>query len=106
MGFLSKVTTIAGCGVAQSGAHFAGADLLVGGTLTWARSKATTTYTGSASSPGAGSCGTGRVEYDFSGTVTVDTSTYVTVGDAVGYNVCVNSTTGVVKLVKGTKASL
>jgi hypothetical protein len=105
-GFQSKKAAIAKCGVAQAGAHFPGADLLTGGTVTWARSKTTTTFTGAANSPGQGSCATGRVEYDFSGTVTADTSTFVTVGDAVGYNVCVNSTTGVIKLVEGTRASL
>jgi hypothetical protein len=99
LGYLTSTVTVAKCGVAQKGAHFAGGDLLMGGTLTWAVSKATTTYTGTSTSPGQGVCQTGRVEYDFTGTVTADTSGYATVGDAVAYDVCVNSTTHVVKLV-------
>jgi len=104
-GYLTSTVTVAKCGVAQKGAHFAGPDLLAGGTLTWAVSKATTTYTGTSTSPGQGVCPTGRVEYDFTGTVTADTSGYVTVGDAVAYDVCVNSTTHVVKLVLHTTGS-
>jgi len=104
-GYLTKTVTIAKCGEAQAGAHFVGTDLLSGGTLTWAKSKATTTYTGLAVSPGQGTCTTGHVEYDFTGTVSADTSGYVTVGDGVTYDVCINSTTNVVKLVKGTTGS-
>jgi hypothetical protein len=104
-GHLTTTVTVTKCGVAQKGAHFSGPDLLVGGTLTWALSKATTTYTGTSTSPGQGVCQTGRVEYDFSGSVTADTSGYVTVGDAVAYDVCVNSTTQVVKLVLHTTGS-
>jgi hypothetical protein len=101
-GHLTSTVVVTKCGVAQKGAHFAGSDLLMGGTLTWGISKATTTYTGTSTSPGQGVCQTGRVEYDFTGTVTADTSGYVTVGDAVAYDVCVNSTTHVVKLVLHT----
>jgi hypothetical protein len=104
-GYLTKVVTVAKCGVAQKGAHFAGGNLLTGGTLTWAKSKATTTYAGTATSPGQGACASGHTEYDFTGTVTGDTSSYVAVGDGVGYQVCVNATTQVVKLLNGTHGS-
>jgi len=104
-GYLTSTVTVAKCGVAQKGAHFAGSNVLSGGTLTWAVSKATTTYSGTATSPGQGVCQAGRVEYDFTGTVTADTSGYVTVGDAVTYDLCVNSTTHVVKLVLHTTGS-
>ena len=101
-GYLTKTVTVAQCGVAQKGAHFAGSNLLIGGTLTWSVSKATTTYGGVSTSPGQGACASGRTEYDFTGTVSADTSGYVTVGDAVAYRVCVNATSHVVKLVNGT----
>ena len=104
-GHLNTAVVVAKCGVAQNGAHFAGTDILSGGTLTWGVSKATTSYTGVATSPGQGTCIAGRVEYDFTGTITADTSGYVTVGDSVSYHVCINSTTQVVKLVNGTTGS-
>jgi len=104
-GHITTTVDIAKCGVAQKGAHFAGADILTGGTLTWGKSRATTSYTGTATSPGEGSCGAGKVKYDFTGTVTADTSTYVTVGDTVTYDVCVDTTTNVVHIVKRTTAS-
>lgn len=104
-GHLTTIVTVAKCGVAQKGAHFAGSNLLTGGTLTWAKSKATTTYAGSATSPGQGVCTAGHTEYDFTGSVTGDTSAYVAVGDGVSYQVCVNSTSQVVKLVNGTHGS-
>jgi hypothetical protein len=56
-------------------------------------------------SPGEGSCAAGRVEYDFTGTVTAGTSIYVTVDDTVSYDVCVNSTTHVVNLIRRTTGS-
>ena len=46
----------------------------------------------------------GHAEEDFTGTVTADGSTFTTVGGTVTYDVC-ESSTGVVKLVPGTKAT-
>jgi hypothetical protein len=104
-GHITSKVVIAKCNVTRHTANIAGSDFLTGGTLTWGKSGATTAYAGSADSPGQGSCAVGRVEYDFTGTVTADTSTYVSEGDTVTYDLCVNSRTNVVKLVKGTKAS-
>jgi hypothetical protein len=104
-GHITTKVTIAKCGVAQKGATFAGADILTGGTLTWGKTRMTTSYTGTATSPGQGACGSGKVEYDFTGTVTADTSTYVSVGDTVTYDVCVATATNVVHIVKRTTAS-
>ena len=104
-GYATGVVTVAKCGVAQKGAHSAVGGLLAGGTLTWAKSKATTTDTVTSTSPGQGACTSGHTEYDVTGSVTADSSGYVTVGDAVVYRVCVNDTSGVVKLVKGTTAT-
>ena len=104
-GHLYSSVAIAKCGVPQRGAHFAGSNLLSGGTLIWSKAPATTTYTGTSTSPGQGVCGTGRVEYDFTGTITADTSGYTVVGDPVSYDICIVSTTHVVKLVLGTTGS-
>jgi hypothetical protein len=96
---------ISKCGVAQAGAAFAGPNIMTGGTLSWYKSRTTTSYTGSVTSPGQGACIAGRAEYDFTGTVTADTSGYVTVGDSVTYDFCLNLTTKVVKLIRRTTAS-
>jgi hypothetical protein len=103
-GYVTRKITFSYCQVSQKGAHIAGADLLTGGSLTWNASKAVTTYTGSATSPGQGACTAGHTEEDFTGTVTADGSTFTTVGGTVTYDVC-ESSTGVVKLVPGTKAT-
>ena len=105
-GYTTRTATFAKCGPMQQGAHLPGADLLTGGVLTWAKPRTTTTYTGSATSPGLGSCTVGHVEEDFSGTVTADTSGYVVVGDAVTFQVCVNSASHVVKLLPHTTGTL
>jgi hypothetical protein len=104
-GHITTTVVITKCGVAQGGAHFAGPDILTGGTLTWGKSRTTTAYTGTATSPGEGICPAGRVEYDFTGTITGDTSTYVNLGDTVTYDICVNSTTDVVNLIRRTTAT-
>ena len=104
-GHTTSKVVIAKCVGVKGSAHFAGSDILTGGTLTWGKTGLTTSYTGSATSPGEGSCPVGRVEYDFTGSVTDDTSTYVDVGDTVTYDICVNSTTHVVKLIRMTTSS-
>ncbi len=104
-GHITTTVVITKCGVAQGGAHFTGSDILTGGTLTWGKSRTTTSYSGTATSPGEGICPAGRVEYDFTGTITGDTSTYVNVGDTVTYDICVNSTTDVVNLIRRTTAT-
>ena len=103
-GYESKKITFSFCQVSQKGPQLTGTSLLTGGSLTWNASKAVTTYTGSATSPGQGACTTGHTEEIFSGTVTADGSTFATVGGTVSYDVCV-STAGVVKLRPGTKAT-
>jgi hypothetical protein len=104
-GHVTTTVVVTKCDGVKGASHFAGPDILTGGTLTWGKTGPTTTYTGSATSPGEGICIAGRVEYDFTGTVTADTSTYVTVGDTVTYSVCINSTTNVVNLIKRTTAT-
>ncbi len=103
-GHLATTVVVTKCGAPKRSAHFAGGDLLTGGTLTWGKTTATTTYTATAESPGRGACLAGRTEYDVTGSVTADASGLVTVGDAVTYSVCVNSN-GVVNLIKRTTAS-
>jgi hypothetical protein len=105
-GHVTSQVVVAKCGSTQKSAHFAGGDILTGGTLTWGKSATSTTYSGSATSPGQGTCRTGTVEYEFTGSVTAGTSTLASVGDAVSYDVCINSRTHVVALLLGSTASL
>ena len=105
-GYTTKKATFAKCGPAQRGATLPGSSLLTGGVLTWGTPRTTTTYTGSATSPGQGTCTAGHTEELFSGTVTADTSGFVLVGDAVTFDICVNSVSGVVKLLPHTRGTL
>lgn len=103
-GYVTKKITFSYCQVSQKGAHLSGVDILTGGSLTWNASKTTTTFTGSATSPGQGVCTAGHIEEIFTGTVTTDTSSFAAAGGAVSYSFC-QSTRGVVKLVPGTQAT-
>ncbi len=103
-GYFYSTVYVTSCGLPTK-AHFAATNLLSGGTLTWGKSTATTTYAGVATSAGQGACATGHVGYDFTGSVTADTSGHVTVGDLVTYDICVNTATGVIKLLHRTVAS-
>ena len=103
-GYVTKKITFSYCRVSQKGGHILGADLLTGGTMTWSISKTVTTYAGTGSSPGQGACHADHTELDFTGTVTADSSTFVTVGGPVSSQLCEN-TAGVVKFVPGTKAT-
>ena len=102
-----KKVQFAKCGLTGKGAWIDGSSYTTGGTATWATSKAKFTYAVTTTSPGRGSCAAGQIEQDASGLVlSADAGAVVQVGDYVGFNVCVNSTTHVVKLVHGTSASL
>ena len=103
-GTITKKITFTNCGLSQKGGRIAGSAYLTGGNVIWATSKTGLTYSGSATSPGQGVCPAGRVEHQFTGLVTGATASFVSVGDLVSFDVCVNSTTGVVKLVTGTTA--
>ena len=103
-GTITKKITFTNCGLSQKGGRIAGSAYLTGGDVTWALSKTGLTYSGSATSPGQGACPTGRVEQQFTGLVTAATAAFVSVGDLVSFDVCVNTTNGVVKLVHGTTA--
>jgi hypothetical protein len=108
-GFATSVKKVqfAKCGTSQKGAWINGSSYTTGGTATWATSKATFTYAVTTTSPGRGSCPAGRIEQDASGLVlSADANAVVQVGDYVGFSVCENTTTHVVKLLPGTSASL
>jgi hypothetical protein len=94
------------CGFTGKGVWMDGALAFGGTTAKWADSQQPFTYTATDTSPGQGACGAGRVEHDVRGVVTSSSSTRVPAGDFVGFQVCVNSTTHVVKLLGGTTASL
>jgi hypothetical protein len=77
----------------------------VADTFVWKPSGETTTVSLEFSSPGQGRCPAGSLEYDISGTVVGGTSTYVSVGDPVSAQICVNRL-GRMSLVRGTKFGL
>lgn len=104
MGYVGKKVAFQFCLASQVGAQITGASLLSGGTMTWNGGKGTSTFAVTATTPGQGVCSAGHYEEDVSGTVTADTSTFITVGDVVAYDVCILSTSGIVKLVPGTIA--
>jgi hypothetical protein len=83
-----------------------------GGTITWAKSGATTTLgPATITSPGRGRCGVFDTEHDISATVTGGTSAVTNKGDTFSADVCVYKTTpaymnSMTKLVMGTTASI
>lgn len=72
------------------------------GTATWSPSGQTTTVTDTFTAASPNNCPTGQTEYTISGSVTGGTSTYTHTGDTVSADVCLNSKTGAVTLLKGT----
>jgi len=95
--------TFSGCTGGLGKGSAVATSLATGGTITWkGKGKGTTTFSGSPTSPGQGSCSKGSTEYDFSGTVTTDTSGKVLVGSAVSGQACLSSA-GAISLVKHTK---
>lgn len=86
--------------------------LASGGTLTWSKSRATTTLgPASISSPGRGRCGRFSTEHDITAAVTGGTSAVTSTGNTFSADVCVYKTTAgymsdMTKLVMGTTASI
>ena len=80
--------------------------LATGGSLTWSPSgKTTTVGKPVTTSPGQGKCPTGWTEYISSGTVTGGTATYTHAGDTFSSDDCVNNSTSVIAILKGTTAN-
>ena len=78
-----------------------------GGTITWSSSGNTTTIgKPTVTSPGQGRCKKGNDEEDATGTVTGGTAAVTNAGDTFSADVCVNTSTGAIVLVKGTTADL
>jgi hypothetical protein len=105
-GTITGTVTVKGCGGGLGKGTAPAATLATGGSITWGKHKGATTIGDvSVSSPGQGSCKSGSTEYDFTGTVTADTSPAALTGTTVSGRACI-SASGKISLVKHTTLTL
>lgn len=101
-GMVGETITISNC--SPKSTKYVSASLASGASvLNWSPNGGTTTLSlDPLTSLGQGSCASGHIEYEYSGTVIGGTSTYATVGDEVSGLTCVASS-GATKVLKGTR---
>ena len=105
-GNIANTVKLSGCTGNTGGSSKAipSADLATGGTIKWKNGK-TTTITLTVKAKGT-ACPSGSSEYQAKGSVTADTTGSASVGGAAKGDACVNSTTGKVTLVPGSKLTI
>lgn len=83
------------------------AALANGGTITWSPAGTTTVISKpTVTSPGQGRCKKNNVEEDATGSVTGGTAAVTHAGDTFSADICLNTATNAISLVKGTTAEL
>jgi hypothetical protein len=112
-GNISSTVTIGKCtptgGKGYKSATGNAAALATGGTITWSKSGATTTIGSGTVTQPTNLCGKKATEYGFTSTVTAASTTGTgipAVGDTVSALACVTTSSGAIKLLKGTVMEL